>query len=78
MEAYGACIYVRSLGRDEKWHAQLLCSKTRVAPVKGITIPLLELNGALLLVHLAIKVAESWNVKIQDFSFWTDSMIVLN
>ncbi|XP_050431415.1 uncharacterized protein LOC126839984 [Adelges cooleyi] len=77
MEAYGACIYVRSLGYDGKWHAQLLCSKTRVAPLKGVTIPRLELNGAVLLVQLAYKVAESWKIDVQSFKLWTDSMIVL-
>lgn len=67
MEAYGACIYVRSLDYDGKWYAQLLYSKTLVAPLKGVTIPRLELNGALLLVQLANKVAESWKIYLKSF-----------
>jgi len=76
-EAYGACLYVRSTGQSGKWQSRLLCSKTRVAPLKGSTIPRLELCGALLLAELAKKVAESWALSIKDFWFWTDSTIVL-
>jgi len=56
-EAYGACIYVRSKGHNEQWCSRLLCSKSRVAPVKGATIPRLELGGTLVLAQLAEKVA---------------------
>lgn len=37
----------------------------------------MELSGALLLVQLADKVAKAWNLKVQGFRFWTDSMVVL-
>lgn len=47
--AYGACIYKRSLDENNKWHCHLVCSKTRVAPLKVITIPQLELCAAVLL-----------------------------
>ncbi|XP_050065913.1 uncharacterized protein LOC126554977 [Aphis gossypii] len=75
--AYGACIYVRSMDKNGVWHSKLLCAKTRVAPLKGATIPRLELNGALLLADLAQTVAESWEMDAKDFRLWTDSMIVL-
>lgn len=77
IEAYGVCIYVRTLDQQGQWHARLLCSKSRVSPLKGATIPRLELSGALLLAQLAEKVAHSWDIKIEDFKFWTDSMVVL-
>lgn len=76
-KTYGACIYLRSQSGDEKWHSRLLCAKTRVAPLKGSTIPWLELNGALLLAELAQRVAESWKINIHQFKLWTDSTIVL-
>jgi len=77
-QAYGACVYVRSRDSNGKWHSRLLCAKTRVAPLKGATIPRLELNGALLLAELVNKVAESWMVSVHTFRLWTDSMIVLS
>lgn len=76
-EAYGACVYIRSQGGDGKWYSRLLCAKTRVAPLKGSTIPRLELNGALLLAELAQRVAESWQINIGRFKLWTDSTVVL-
>ncbi|XP_060836320.1 uncharacterized protein LOC132918983 [Rhopalosiphum padi] len=76
-EAYGACIYVRSKGQNEQWCSRLLCSKSRVAPVKGATIPRLELGGALVLAQLAEKVALAWELDIKDFYLWTDSMVAL-
>ncbi|XP_008189612.1 uncharacterized protein LOC103311696 [Acyrthosiphon pisum] len=61
IEAYGACIYIRSSDHQGIWQSRLLCSKTRVAPLKSTTIPRLELSGALLLAQLAAKVADSWS-----------------
>jgi len=77
-EAYGACIYVRSRDKDDQWHARLLCAKTRVAPLKGATIPRLELNGALLLADLIQKISNSWKIDMHQFQLWTDSMVVLS
>ncbi|XP_027839404.2 uncharacterized protein LOC114121329 [Aphis gossypii] len=75
--AYGACIYVRSKLPSGIWQSRLLCASTRVAPLKGATIPRLELGGALILAQLAMKVANSWKVDVHRFYLWTDSTIVL-
>ncbi|GFY20106.1 uncharacterized protein TNCV_2147991 [Trichonephila clavipes] len=40
--AYGAVLYAQSIS-EEDVSTRLLCSKSRVAPVKPITIPRLEL-----------------------------------
>lgn len=48
-----------------------------MVPLKGSTIPRLELNGALLLAELAHRVAESWQINTHQFKLWTDSTIVL-
>lgn len=45
--AYGACIYIRSVSNNGKCGCHLLCSKSRIAPLKVISIP--RLCGALLL-----------------------------
>ncbi|GFR25486.1 integrase catalytic domain-containing protein [Trichonephila clavata] len=41
-QAYGACLYVKSENANET-QIRLLCSKTRVAPLKTLSIPRLEL-----------------------------------
>ncbi|KAK9679934.1 Pao retrotransposon peptidase [Popillia japonica] len=44
-KAYGGCIYLKSIGRDGTAHVHLLCSKSKVAPLKTVTVPRLELSG---------------------------------
>jgi hypothetical protein len=40
--AYGACLYLRSVNQQGEVTTKLLCSKSRVAAVKKITLPRLE------------------------------------
>jgi hypothetical protein len=54
-KAYGACLYLRSVNKQREVTTKLLCSKSRVVPVKKVTLPRLELCGALLLAQLIQK-----------------------
>nr|CAI5835101.1 unnamed protein product [Callosobruchus analis] len=76
--AYGACIYIRSINQSGKIESHLLTAKSRVAPLKCLTLPRLELCAAVLLVHLYEKVINSITLKIDSEYFWTDSTIVLS
>lgn len=71
-------MYVRSRDKNGNWRSRILCSKTRVAPLKNITISRLELNGSLLLAQLVQKVAQSWEMPSKSFKLWTDSTILLS
>ncbi|XP_039303433.1 uncharacterized protein LOC120357334 [Solenopsis invicta] len=54
--AYGACVYIRvELGLG-KYQSELLCSRSRVAPLKAVSLPKLELCAAVLLARLITKV----------------------
>lgn len=75
--AYGACVYVRTVGGDGTVCVRLLASKNKVAPLKPTTIPRLELCGALLGSRLCGKVVESLTISVNRCYFWSDSMIVL-
>jgi hypothetical protein len=76
--AYGATIFIRSVDSYGNGSTNLLCSKSRVAPLKTLTIPRLELCGSLLLVRLMQKVLPILNLNIDQRYFWTDSSIVLS
>ena len=77
-KVYGACLYLCSANQHGEVTTKLLCSKLRVAPVKKITLPRLELCGALLLAQLIQKTIPALNLKIDRISLWTDSTIVLS
>nr|XP_012143823.1 PREDICTED: uncharacterized protein LOC105662854 [Megachile rotundata] len=75
--AYGACVYLRSRGKSGNWETGLLCSKSRVAPLKTVSLPRLELCGALLLAQLISKVKSALRIQICDERYWCDSTITL-
>nr|XP_044249383.1 uncharacterized protein LOC123002820 [Drosophila takahashii] len=74
--AYGAAIFVR-VETSDGFFTQLLVSKTRVAPVKSLSIPRLELCGAVLLSELAAAVLSEMPPTQYETYYWTDSTIVL-
>ncbi|XP_043482131.1 uncharacterized protein LOC122511131 [Leptopilina heterotoma] len=73
-KAIGAVIYLRLLFRDDSISVSLLTAKTKVAKLKEVSIPRLELCAAVLLVRLMLHVTSTFD----SFSkvihhFWTDS-----
>jgi hypothetical protein len=75
--AYGACLYLRSTDDNNQSFCELLCSTSKVAPLKRLTIPRLELCAATLLAKLYKKATRALNVTIHEAKLWTDSSIVL-
>lgn len=78
-KAYCAVIYLRS-NSCSAIDSYLVCSKTRIAP-KGefkITIPKLELQGALLLAVLMKRVARELNIDSCNWFALCDSSVVLH
>jgi hypothetical protein len=75
--AYGACIYIRSTDEEGNLTTRLLCSKSRVAPLRQVSLPRPELCGAVLLVNLVHKTMKALETNINSVHLWTDSTIVL-
>lgn len=75
--AFGASIYLRSVGLNGS-STDLLCSKSRVAPIKFTTIARLELCAAQLLAQLYERVKSAIKIKGLITFFWSDSTIVLS
>ena len=75
--AYGAVCYVKTVSNSGKIATCLVCSKTKVAPLKAVTIHRLELMAATLGVQLGQTVSKALNFSMNNFTFWTDSMNVL-
>lgn len=76
--AYGCCIYLRSTDALGNTLVSLVCSKSRVAPLKTISVPRLELCGALLAAQLSQRVTLSFNTKLDSTTFWCDSSVALS
>ncbi|XKL65471.1 hypothetical protein PGB90_008891 [Kerria lacca] len=78
-KAYGAVIYLRSSGEHHA-NVKLICSKSRVSPLKKQSIPRLELCATLLLAELMLKTRRtlSLNCKINLVRLWSDSEITLH
>uniref|UniRef100_A0A182PWV7 Integrase_H2C2 domain-containing protein n=1 Tax=Anopheles epiroticus TaxID=199890 RepID=A0A182PWV7_9DIPT len=77
IKAYGCAIYLRYTDADGALQSRLLCSKSRVAPLKQLTLPKLELQAALLLAELYVRIKDVFNTRIKKTSFWTDSQVAL-
>ena len=77
-QASAAAIYIQVTSRNNTVDVSLIQAKTKVAPLKVVTIPKLELRAAALAAKLTNKVQSNIGLNIQKITFWTDSSTVLN
>ncbi|GFW56495.1 integrase catalytic domain-containing protein [Trichonephila clavipes] len=77
-KAYGAAAFLRVKHKDGV-SVDLVTSKSRVAPLKRLSLPRLELMGALLAARLAKEVKKILDQKCSTRAlFWTDSQVTLH
>lgn len=75
--AYAAVVYLRVKSLTGSIKITLLAGKSKVAPLKPMTVPRLELSAAVLLARLIDFVNKSLNSNNVPIYCWTDSTVTL-
>lgn len=78
---YGVCAYLRQKNERDEVTCNFLLGKSRVAPLKMITIPRMELQAAVTATQLAGVLERELKDTLKtppDIYYWTDSEIVLS
>lgn len=76
-KAYGAVIYLRIEHPNGDITTRLVASKSKVAPIKTVSIPRLELNAAKLLSTLFISVRKALELQDVQYFLWTDNIAAI-
>lgn len=79
MQAYASCAYFRVIYNDSTVSCRLISSKSRVAPLKTVSLPRLELCAMLLLSQLAMKLLSVFDGRfmVNSVNLWSDSQVAL-
>ena len=76
--AFGAATYWRFETQDHSYHCSFIFGKTRLAPIKPLTIPRLELQAAVMAVRMSQTIQKELDVMPSQITYWTDSTTVLS
>ncbi|KAK3739937.1 hypothetical protein QZH41_015978, partial [Actinostola sp. cb2023] len=76
-KGFGAVCYLRYALPEDRIKASFVMSRNRVAPLKQLSIPRLELQAAVLAVRLSNTVQRELTLEIDEVVFWSDSKTVL-
>ncbi|XP_015125487.1 uncharacterized protein LOC107047249, partial [Diachasma alloeum] len=75
--AMSAVVYIRTQNLNEQASTVLVCAKTKVAPIKRMTVPRLELTAALLLTQLVTSTQQMLQPDQVETHLWSDSAVAL-
>lgn len=74
---YGQCSYLRMVNDRDEVHCSLVMAKTRVTPLKPVTVPRLELTAAVVSTKISTFLQKELRYDNIPEVFWTDSKVVL-
>jgi hypothetical protein len=74
---FGACVYIRADYGEDSFALNLILAKARVSPLRQLSIPRLELQGAVLGARLCSTVVKELGAIASNVVYWCDSQTVL-
>ena len=74
---YGACVYVRSVNASGQIHVSLLKDMGRLAPIKQVSIPRLELAACIEALKLEVLVHREFDILLNPSTFWMERLVGL-
>ena len=74
--AYAAAVYTRHVYESGDVTVRMIASKSRLAPLKAVSIPILELLGALIGTQLTTQVCRALKISSHEVTQWVDSVNV--
>ena len=75
--AFGAVSYLRMVDSTDNAYCSFLMGKSRLAHIKPMTVPRLELSAAVLAVQLDETLKSELEIPLHQSVFWMDSTTVL-
>ncbi|XP_063368239.1 uncharacterized protein LOC134656613 [Cydia amplana] len=75
--AYAAVIYSRVIDEEGEIRVSLVTAKTKVSPIRKVSLPRLELLAATLLSKLLKQVADTLDVHLDNVYAYSDSQVTL-
>lgn len=77
-KAHGPAVYIRVIDQLEHVSSRLVMSKSRVALIKAVSLPRLELLAAVVSARLLKLVVDKLQIKMHRVLCWIDSMVTLH
>ena len=74
--AYAAAVYARHVYENGDDTVRLIASKSRLAPLKAVSIPRLELLGALIGTRLTMQICSALKISTHEVTYWVNSVNV--
>lgn len=76
-DGYGTVTYLVMTNEHDEKSCSFVMAKSRVAPLKQITVPRMELTAATVAVKMDRMLKQELDMELEESLYWTDSMTVL-
>ncbi|XP_020911975.1 uncharacterized protein LOC110249735 [Exaiptasia diaphana] len=76
-KGYSQCSYIRLVNSEGKMHCCFLTGKSRVTPLKKMTVSRLKLTAGVVSVRVSEQLKRELDMEITNEVLWTDSKVVL-